>query len=375
MITEVAFSHDGSRYFTADWNGKIEVWNTLDFQKVGELTTTPPSIEERIISISENKKTIEAELILHQEKSTAADLALKAVLAKLKIPISTISILKRESTGFQQEVNALSKRLEELEQMIETKIQDRDQTAQNIKETIQQKIKTEQERSKLTAESQKLEQERIAADRTVMAASQDTLKKREASNRDPQNIGTKNLLIVAEQIEGLARQVVQRYAEKLADLDKLIVTHASSIENLNAEIPQLNARTEQLTTEHQQLIAQRNQATKDKEVKLAKIQGANTEILTIEKQLEVLNKTVQDQEKISAAEKEVVTKTMVKRSQLAGRLRKWKAASINTTLIKARSELAVLASLNKDDPSNESKIIAHQKKCDDLSLRYQAAKQ
>jgi chromosome segregation ATPase len=259
--------------------------------------------------------------------------------------------------------------------MIETKIQDRDQIAQNIKETTQQKIKTEQEWSKLTAERQKLEQERIAADRTVMAASQDTLKKREASNRDPENIGTKNLLIVAEQIEGLARQVVQRYAEKLADLNKLIVTHTASIENLNAEIPELNARTEQLTTEHQQLIAQRNQATKDKDAKLAKIQGANTEILTIEKQLEVLNKTVQDHEKISAAEKEVVTKTLVKRSQLAGRLKKWKAASINTTLIKARSELAVLASLNKDDPSNESKIIAHRKKCDDLSLRYQAAKQ
>ena len=66
---------------------------------------------------------------------------------------------------------------------------------------------------------------------------------------------------------------------------------------------------------------------------------------------------------------------MVNRSQFAGRLKKWKAASINTSLIKARSELAALDSLNKDDPSNEPKIIAHQKKCDDLSLRYQAAKQ
>ncbi|MDA7893199.1 hypothetical protein N9A83_03255, partial [Akkermansiaceae bacterium] len=58
MITEVAFSHDGNRYFTADWNGQIEVWNTSDFQKVGELTTTPPSIEERIVSISEDKKAL-----------------------------------------------------------------------------------------------------------------------------------------------------------------------------------------------------------------------------------------------------------------------------------------------------------------------------
>ncbi|MDC0567243.1 hypothetical protein OAP01_04370 [Akkermansiaceae bacterium] len=375
MITEVAFSHDGNRYFTADWNGQIEVWNTSDFQKVGELTTTPPSIEERIVSISEDKKAIEAELVLHQEKSTASDVALKTGLAKLKIPISTISILKEESTGFQQDVNTLSKRLEELEQMVGTKLKDRDQIAQNTKETTQQKIKTEQEWSRLTTERQKLEQERIAADRTLVAASQDTLKKREASDRDLQNIENKNLLIVAEQIEDLARQIVQRYAEKLADLNKLIVTHTVSIDNLNAEIPQLNARTEQLTTEHQQLITQRAQAAKDKGAKLAKIKAANTEILMIEKQLEVLNKTVQDQEKISAAAKEVIIKAMVKRSQFAERLKKWKAASINTSLIQARSELAALASLNQDDPSTAPKFIAQQKKYDDLSLRYQAAKQ
>ncbi|MDA7658844.1 hypothetical protein N8620_01935, partial [Akkermansiaceae bacterium] len=337
MITEVAFSHDGNRYFTADWNGQIEVWNTSDFQKVGELTTTPPSIEERIVSISEDKKAIEAELVLHQEKSTASDVALKTGLAKLKIPISTISILKEESNGFQQDVNTLSKRLEELEQMVRTKLKDRDQIAQNTKETTQQKIKTEQEWLKLTTEKQKLEQERIAADRTLVAASQDTLKKREASDRDLQNIENKNLLIVAEQIEDLARQIVQRYAEKLANLNKLIVAHKVSIDNLNAEIPQLNARTEQLTTEHQQLITQRAQAAKDKGAKLAKIKAANTEILMIEKQLEVLNKTVQDQEKISAAAKEVIIKAMVKRSQFAERLKKWKAASINTSLIQARS--------------------------------------
>ncbi|MDA7647611.1 DUF6288 domain-containing protein [Akkermansiaceae bacterium] len=228
---------------------------------------------------------------------------------------------------------------------------------------------------KLTTEKQKLEQERIAADRTLVAASQDTLKKREASDRDLQNIENKNLLIVAEQIEDLARQIVQRYAEKLANLNKLIVAHKVSIDNLNAEIPQLNARTEQLTTEHQQLITQRAQAAKDKGAKLAKIKAANTEILMIEKQLEVLNKTVQDQEKISAAAKEVIIKAMVKRSQFAERLKKWKAASINTSLIQARSELAALASLNQDDPSTAPKFIAQQKKYDDLSLRYQAAKQ
>ena len=372
MITEVAFSHDGARYFTADWNGQIEVWNTLDLKKIGELTTTPPRIAKRLISISEDKRAIEAELVLHQEKSTTADIALKAVFTKLKMPSSKVSALKQESTDFQQEVNFLSKRLEELDRIVGTKLKDRDQIARTTKETTQQKIKTEQEWLKLTAKRQKLEQELTAADRTLVAASQNTLKKREASNRDPQNIETKNLLIVAEQIEELARQIVQRYTGNLADLNKLVVIHATSIENLNAEIPQLNARTEQLTTEHQRLITQRAQTAKDKGTKLAKIKATKTEIVRIEKQLEVLNKAVQDQEAISAAAKQVVTEAIVKRSQFAERLKKWKAAAINTSLIEARSELAELALLEKDDPSIATKIVAHQRKCDDLSSKYQA---
>jgi WD40 repeat protein len=372
MITEVAFSHDGTRYFTANWNGQIEVWNTLDLKKIGELTTTPPSIAKRLISISEDKRAIEAELVLHQEKSTTADIALKALFAKLKMPTSKISVLKKESTDFQQEVNSLSKRLEELERIVGIKIKDRDQIVRTTKETIQQKIKTEQECLKLTAKRQKLEQELTAADRTLVTASQDTLQKREASNREPQNIKTKNLLIVAEQIEDLARQVVQRYTGNLSDLNKLIVIHATSIENLDAEIPQLNARTEQLTTEHQRLITQRAQAAKDKGAKLTKIKATKTEILRIEEQLEVLNQAVQDQETISAAAKEVVTKAIFKRSQFAERLKKWQAAAINTSLIQARSELAELASLEKDDPSIATKIVVHKRKCDDLSSKYQA---
>ena len=238
----------------------------------------------------------------------------------------------------------------------------------------QQKLKIDQECLDLTTEKQKLEQERIAADQTLVAACQDTAEKRGASNRDPQNTEAKNLLIVAEQIEGLARQIVQRYAGKLANLKMLLATHATSIEKLKAEIPQQNARIGQLTAEHQELITKLEQSTKDKGAKLAKMKATQTEILKIEKQLQALRKTVQDKEQISAAAKEEVTKTMAKRSQFAGRLKTWQAASINTSLIQARSELAELASLNNEDPSIASKIVAHQKKCDDLYSKYQAAK-
>ena len=371
MITEVAFSHDGARYFTADWNGKIEVWNTLDFKKIGELSTTPPSVENRIISISQDMNAIEADVVLHREKNTTADIALKGALAAADKASAELSVLKKESSNFQQEFDSLAKKWEQLEQMVSKKVKDRDQITQKIKETIQQKIKTEQEHLKSTAEKQKLEQERIAADRTLIAAAQDTANKREASSRDPENIETKNLLIVAEQIEDLARQVTQRYTGKLATLNKLIATQATSIESLITEIPELNARTEQLTTEHQQLITQRAKAAEEKDINLAKMKATQSKILRIEKQVQLLKKTAQDQEKILIAAQKELTNTMDKRSKFAERLKKWKTAAVNTRLIETRLELA---SIDKDDPAVASKIVELQRKCDDLALKYQAAK-
>ena len=371
MITEVAFSHDGARYFTADWNGKIEVWNTLDFKKIGELSTTPPSVENRIISVSQEMDAIEADIVLHREKNTTADIALKGSLAAADKASTELSVLKKESSNFQQEFDSLTKKWGQLEQMVRNKVKNRDQITKKIKETIQQKIKTEQEHLKSTAEKQKLEQERIAADRTLIAAAQDTANKREASSRDPENIETKNLLIVAEQIEDLARQVTQRYTGKLATLNKLIATQATSIESLITEIPELNARTEQLTTEHQQLITQRAKAAEEKDINLAKMKATQSKILRIEKQVQLLKKTAQDQEKILIAAQKELTNTMDKRSKFAERLKKWKTAAVNTRLIETRLELA---SIDKDDPAVASKIVELQRKCDDLALKYQAAK-
>lgn len=371
MITEVAFSHDGARYFTADWNGKIEAWNTLDFKKIGELSTTPPSVENRIISVSQEMNAIEADIVLHREKNTTADIALKGALAAADKASTELSVLKKESSNFQQEFDSLTKKWGQLEQMVSNKVKNRDQITKKIKETIQQKIKTEQEHLKSTAEKQKLERERIAADRTLIAAAQDTANKREASSRDPENIETKNLLIVAEQIEDLARQVTQRYTGKLATLNKLIATQATSIESLITEIPELNARTEQLTTEHQQLITQRAKAAEEKDINLAKMKATQSKILRIEKQVQLLKKTAQDQEKILIAAQKELTNTMDKRSKFAERLKKWKTAAVNTRLIETRLELA---SIDKDDPAVASKIVELQRKCDDLALKYQAAK-
>jgi WD40 repeat protein len=199
MVTEVAFSHDAARYFTADWNGKIEVWNTADLKKIGELSATPPSIQERIASIIEEEKTFKAALVSLREKSVAADNAVKEARTNLTRAEANIAALKKESADLQQAANVLSTQWKQLDQQAGNKIKEREQIAKKAKELTKQRQKLAQEMRKLAGEKQAIGQEHAAANQTLAAASRDTAQKREESNKDPQNIEKKNALIAAEQ--------------------------------------------------------------------------------------------------------------------------------------------------------------------------------
>ncbi|MEN8773421.1 MAG: c-type cytochrome domain-containing protein [Akkermansiaceae bacterium] len=375
MITEVAFSHDAARYFTADWNGKIEVWNTADLKKIGELSATPPSIQERLVSITVEKKAFETTLISLREKILAAENAVKIAKTNLTKSESNIAALKNESAALQKAANELSTKWKQLDQQAKNKINDRDQIAQKAKEPSQKKIRMVEDRRKLAAEQQKLEQEHATANQALIATSRDSGKKREASNIDPQNPEKKNALIAAEKIEHQQRQIVQQLAGKIANHQKLLAAHEDSTRKLEAGLTKENARIKQLATEHQKLIKQRDQSTKDKTAKLAEMKAKQAKIPEIQKQLQPLRKVIQDKEKIVKTAKDEFAKVSAKGPQFTARLRKWNAAVINTDLIQARSELSELVILREEDPSVTPKIATQQTKCDELTVKYQAAKE
>lgn len=374
MVTEVAFSHDAARYFTADWNGKIEVWNTADLKKIGELSATPPSIQERIASIIEEEKTFKAALVSLRGKSVAADNAVKEARTNLTRAEANIAALKKESADLQQAANVLFTQWKQLDQQAGNKIKEREQIAKKAKELTEQRNKLAQEMHKLAGEKQAIGQEHAAANQTLAAASRDTAQKREESNKDPQNVDKKNALIAAEQDEHRQRQIVGELAGRLANHGKLLAAQAEESKNLETEMTEHNARIKQLTTEHQQLIVQRDQSSKDKDARLAEMKAKQARIPEVQKQLQPLRKAIQDKEKISQAAKDELGAATAKESQFAARLKKWQAATINTSLIQARAELADLVLLKDEDPSVAPKIAAQQKKCEDLAVQYQAAK-
>ena len=373
-ITEVAFSHDANRYFTADWNGKIEAWNTADLKKVGEISATPPSIQERLVSITGEKKEFENTLVTLREKSAAADNAVNAARTNLAKSDTSITTLKKEAIDLQQAANALSAKWKQLDQQAKTKIKERDQMAQKAKEPAQKKIKMIEERRKLAANQQKQNKEHAAANQALVAASRDTAKKREDSSKDPENAEKKNALTAAEQSEHQQRQIVQQLAEKLANHQKLLAAHEESAKKLQAEISSHSARIKQLTTEHQELIAQLDQLAKDKDTKIAEMKAKQAKLPGIQGQLQPLRKVIQDKEKVAKAAKVELAKATASQSKFTDRLKKWEAAAINTDLLQAREELAELILLKDEDPSVAPKIGDHKKKCDELASKYQAAK-
>jgi hypothetical protein len=48
LALRVTFNHDGSRVIAGDWTGDIRVWSTADGKVLGNLTSNPPTLTERI---------------------------------------------------------------------------------------------------------------------------------------------------------------------------------------------------------------------------------------------------------------------------------------------------------------------------------------
>ncbi|MGE9267342.1 MAG: c-type cytochrome domain-containing protein, partial [Verrucomicrobiales bacterium] len=71
IVTEVAFSHDGKRFFTADYHGHISVWDRENFQKIGELSANPPHIADRLAALRKEQNELPAKVAEAHQKLVA----------------------------------------------------------------------------------------------------------------------------------------------------------------------------------------------------------------------------------------------------------------------------------------------------------------
>src|ERR1700761_5173483 len=68
----------GERVVAGDWTGKIQVWTVADSKMVGELSSNPPSLEERLSSTTKTLSDAQQSIALLQKQLDAAEAKRKA---------------------------------------------------------------------------------------------------------------------------------------------------------------------------------------------------------------------------------------------------------------------------------------------------------
>lgn len=382
LVTEVTFSHDANRYFTADWNGKIEVWDSTTMAKIGELSANPPAIETRLSTLSQTRVTILDDINAKKQKADEATAALKSSAEKLAATESGIAQAKEKENLLTQEIGALIAQINQLKGELDAKNQQIKSALAEAKTPDQQYELLAAERQKLSVEQQTLLQEQATANQALVAGTHDVEVKRKSSNDDPENGEKKAALVAAEQAEHQQRQVVQQFPPRLEAQEKRLAELAGQMENLQAGMASEEARIKTLQKDFEEHTSVQDQTVKLKTAKETELNNQRNNAAELVKQIEPLKKEIEDRSTLAKASGEELA---ISESLLATHdngFKKWQAAVINTRLLKTRAELEKLQLeliVAKDEdpatfPAIEQKIATVTQAEQALQAEYQAAK-
>jgi WD40 repeat protein len=382
LVTEVEFSHDSNRYFTADWNGKIEAWDSTTMEKIGELSSNPSSIEARLASLTQARTAMEAGIQEKKQKAEQAAAEQKAAMDKLKVTEGSIAQAKEKEAALGKEISDLGEKLNQLKDEINQKDQQVKSVMAEAQKTDQQHKALANQHRQLAAEHQALLLQEDTAVQALVAATPDTEIKRDASGKDPENAEKKAALIAAEQNEHQQRQIIQQIRPRLDDQKKRLAEHAEQMKTLQAGMAVEDARVEALQKEMAGMTALQDQTVKLKATKEGDLNNQKTMIPQLMAQIAPLKKAIEEKSALAKTAMDDFSQSDGLLSAHDAKVEKWKAASINSRLIKARSELEdlqfELSALKEEKPADvpalEQKIAATTQTTQALQAEYQAAK-
>lgn len=288
-ITEVEFSHDAKRFFTADWNGHIQAWDSASYQEVGSLDSTPPTIADRLVELRGRTSTLKAE----------TEKLMTALSEKEKALANSENWLK----SLQKKIPELKKRRAELTKAI---------------------AHEENERKKFEHLANQTKQQADALGIEVISH-------REAANQlNNQRNSIVSKLNKARNDQAAAQIPV--FEQQLADLDlSLAASRDAMTQSKIAQEDQIKA--------HQDAGKQRHEAATRKGAHHKALQQVNSQLPKAEKDLPKAIKGLDWAKKQlqEAQEKSVAAKNAEAAHQKS--IKGWEAAIVNTDLLTARQKL------------------------------------
>ena len=382
LVTEVCFSQDAKRFFTADWNGIISVWDSETMQKIREITATPPRINDRLDLLTQKRPTISAEL---SEKKKKLD-SLRAVVEQAKVKAAESQRSHQESLakeqGLSTQIETLTATLKQLENSITEK--------QNATRAAYSKpVMDAQVHQKMLSERAELLQQQEVAQNEIQTASTDLQTKsnqlqslKQELNKDPNQQEKQKQLADLEQAIRDQRKFIDDRRASLMNLtgkfEKANQDIKSSLDALivsNATVSLLQNESQTLKEEQEETI----QARRLLETELVAQKKQTAEFFTkssvSQKELE---QALSEEKPIS----EDFEASRLALTDLDTAIKKWNAAAINTQLIQAQSLLEELKgdlpALKEENPEQaqtlEQKISLQDQAVAELLVQYQQAK-
>lgn len=104
IAVSVTICDESNHIIAGDWTGKIKVWNAADGKDVGELTSNPLQLSQRLASATTSLQTTQA----NQQKLLAAAQADQAAVAKIN---ADIAATQKQQTDLQNNLNGLNANL------------------------------------------------------------------------------------------------------------------------------------------------------------------------------------------------------------------------------------------------------------------------
>lgn len=284
-ITEVEFSHDAQRFFTANWNGHIQVWDSYNYKEIGTLNSTPPTIAHRLIELRARSSTLASE-------SAAFSSELSGYLEKLNNSENWLKSLQKKIPNFKKRQNEVGKEIT-LQESAQRKLE---QTSTQIrKQTDQMGRETTQERQVAS---------RLTQERTKLTKALTKARKDKASEK---TIKLENDLVKLDRNIAATRDLMEQ--KRLAHQEK--IKEQQTVDELLEKALQLKSKAQR---ELQQVKTQLQKAEKDLP---AALKGRDWN----------QKKLIEAQAKVDSA------KNAEERNQTI--IKKWEAAEVNTELLKA----------------------------------------
>ncbi len=314
FVTKACFSHDAKRFFTADFEGRVLVWDSKTHETIGEISSVPASIADRLVVATEmHSEASAASAKVHQELKQAeesyAKLAkqhqdnsarLVAAKGELKQTDEQIKQSDQEQKKLDREITQVRRKIDGLKSQVKIKTADHQRKDQALKQAADDYQKQAAEVAKAQESIKALTAELEQADVALSKSPEDeALKKARVQKQSELTKEENRAKSLGSQLERLGKLKEQRSAQA----DQAHQAKKAAIEAQKKEEPALQALTQAKEKEAKQL-----QALKKKHAELRQeIPRLERSLPTLVKQRDAEKKLVDERkaqaEKVMAAEK------------------------------------------------------------------------